>query len=33
VCYEHAVVEMNIHVGDDDAKVEKSPKKEKLLEK
>jgi hypothetical protein len=27
VCYEEAVVEMNIHVGDDDVGVEKSPKK------
>jgi hypothetical protein len=27
VCYEEAMVEMNIHVGDDDVGVEKSPKK------
>jgi hypothetical protein len=27
MCYEDAVVEMNILVGDDDVKVEKSPKK------
>jgi hypothetical protein len=27
VCYEKAVVEMNIFIGDDDVEVEKSPKK------
>jgi hypothetical protein len=27
VCYEEAVMEMNIHVGDDDIGVENSPKK------
>jgi hypothetical protein len=27
VCYEEAVMKMNIHVGDDDVRVEKSPKK------
>jgi hypothetical protein len=27
VCYEEAVVEMNIHVADDDVGVENSPKK------
>jgi hypothetical protein len=27
VCYEEAVVEMNIFVGDDDVGVEKPPKK------
>jgi hypothetical protein len=33
VCYEVAVVEMNIYVGDDDVGVEKSPKDEKPHEK
>jgi predicted transcriptional regulator YdeE len=32
VCYEEAVVEMNIHVGDDDAGVENSLKKNKKWE-
>jgi hypothetical protein len=27
MCYEEAVVEVNIYVGDDDIGVEKSPKK------
>ena len=29
MCYEEAVMEMNIHVGDDDVGVEKSPKNER----
>jgi hypothetical protein len=30
MCYEEAVVEMDIHVGDDNAKVEKSLRNENL---
>jgi hypothetical protein len=32
VCYEEAVVEMNIHVADDDVGVENSPKKNEKWE-
>ena len=32
MCYEEAVMEMNIHVGDDDVQVEKSPKKNEKRE-
>jgi hypothetical protein len=33
MCYEEAVVKMNIYVGDDDVRVEKSPKNEKAHKK